>query len=65
MKKILHFLAKIALLPVSGCIFPRNRDYLDDRNCSEAHPQVSEVKERGGRDVRSGEEKFERSASGH
>jgi hypothetical protein len=45
MKIILNFLAKLALLPVSGCIFPRNRDYSDDGNCLEAHPQVNGVKE--------------------
>ena len=30
MKSILRALAEIVLLPVTGCIFPGNRDYLDD-----------------------------------
>jgi hypothetical protein len=30
MKFILHLLAYTALLPVTGCIFPGNRDYSDD-----------------------------------
>jgi hypothetical protein len=30
MKTILRMLAYIALLPVTGCIFPRNRDYSGD-----------------------------------
>jgi hypothetical protein len=32
MKSILRILADIALLPVSGCIFPPNRDFSDDRS---------------------------------
>jgi hypothetical protein len=31
MNSILRILANIALLPVTGCIFPANRDYSDDR----------------------------------
>jgi hypothetical protein len=30
MKFILHILAGFAVLPVSGCAFPPNRDYSDD-----------------------------------
>jgi hypothetical protein len=45
MKNILHFLAEIALLPVSGCIFPRNRDPSEDGDGPEGQPQVTVAKE--------------------
>jgi hypothetical protein len=32
MKSILHLLADIVLLPVTGCIFPGNRDFSDDHD---------------------------------
>jgi hypothetical protein len=32
MKSILRILADIALLPVSGCIFPPNRDLSEDHS---------------------------------
>jgi hypothetical protein len=31
MNSILLMLAKIAVLPVAGCIFPGNRDYMNDK----------------------------------
>lgn len=44
MRSILRILADIALLPVSGCIFPPNRDCSNERADSDAHPQPSESK---------------------
>jgi hypothetical protein len=34
MKSVLQILTAIALLPITGCIFPGNRDYEDNRNRS-------------------------------
>ena len=36
MKTFSRILADIALLPVSGCIFPDHRDFSDDLNSSSA-----------------------------
>jgi hypothetical protein len=46
MKSLLRILARIALLPVAGCIFPPNRDYsygpdrLRSENCEKNAPVV-------------------------
>jgi hypothetical protein len=42
MKNILHLLANIALLPVSGWAFPRNRDDSEDWEGLEKHLSISE-----------------------
>ena len=32
MKFIFSILTSLALLPITGCVFPGNRDHADDRN---------------------------------
>jgi len=44
MKKSLRLLADLALLPVSGCIFPGNRGCAGDSDGMEVHPPVNEIK---------------------
>jgi len=45
MANFLRLLADIALLPVSGCIFPGNRNRSDDWHGSEVSPQAGGIKE--------------------
>jgi len=45
MKRFLRMLADLALMPVSGCVFPPNRDGTDARDDSEAPARRSEIKE--------------------
>ena len=45
MKTIPRILADLAMVLISGLIFPRNRDYSDDSSNSERHPQQKKVKD--------------------
>jgi hypothetical protein len=45
MKTIPRILADLALVLISGLIFPRNRDYSEDWDDSRGHPQKKVVKE--------------------
>ena len=44
MKTIPRILADLALVLISGLIFPRNRDYSDDWSDSGGHPQKKVIK---------------------
>jgi hypothetical protein len=37
------FLRDIILLPVTGCIFPGNRDHSDIQNCPELEPHKADL----------------------
>ncbi|HXA45878.1 MAG TPA: hypothetical protein VNZ25_10255 [Candidatus Angelobacter sp.] len=45
MKTLPRILADLALVLISGLIFPRNRDYSDDWGDSRGHPQKRKIKE--------------------